>query len=169
MGAGSGFFYGLFLLWLRRIRYADPIACAVNALRARTGAARVAVVAHSMGGLALRAYLRRHGMQAVAAAVTLGTPHQGTRRARLAWGDNARQMCPDSAWLRQLAADEPESLGRLFTVVMARQDAIVVPPAAQTLPGATTVEIDGIGHLSLVFNADVARIVAQALRGAEPT
>lgn len=26
MGAGSGFFYGLFLLWLRRVRYADPIA-----------------------------------------------------------------------------------------------------------------------------------------------
>jgi len=26
MGAGSGFFYALFLLWLRRLRYADPIA-----------------------------------------------------------------------------------------------------------------------------------------------
>ncbi len=26
MGVGSGFFYGLFLLWLRRLRYADPIA-----------------------------------------------------------------------------------------------------------------------------------------------
>jgi drug/metabolite transporter, DME family len=26
LGAGSGFFYGLFLLWLRRISYADPIA-----------------------------------------------------------------------------------------------------------------------------------------------
>ena len=26
MGVGSGFFYGLFLLWLRRMRYADPIA-----------------------------------------------------------------------------------------------------------------------------------------------
>lgn len=26
MGVGSGLFYGLFLLWLRRLRYADPIA-----------------------------------------------------------------------------------------------------------------------------------------------
>jgi drug/metabolite transporter (DMT)-like permease len=26
LGAGSGFFYGLFLLWLRRVRYANPIA-----------------------------------------------------------------------------------------------------------------------------------------------
>lgn len=26
MGVGSGFFYGLFLLWLRRLRYADPVA-----------------------------------------------------------------------------------------------------------------------------------------------
>jgi drug/metabolite transporter (DMT)-like permease len=26
LGIGSGFFYGLFLVWLRRLRYADPIA-----------------------------------------------------------------------------------------------------------------------------------------------
>jgi drug/metabolite transporter (DMT)-like permease len=26
MGLGSGFFYGLFLVWLRRMRYADPVA-----------------------------------------------------------------------------------------------------------------------------------------------
>ncbi|MDO8616911.1 MAG: DMT family transporter [Dehalococcoidia bacterium] len=26
MGAGSGLFYGLFFLWLRRLRYADPVA-----------------------------------------------------------------------------------------------------------------------------------------------
>ena len=26
MGAGSGLFYGLFLIWLRRLRYADPVA-----------------------------------------------------------------------------------------------------------------------------------------------
>jgi drug/metabolite transporter (DMT)-like permease len=26
LGIGSGFFYGLFLIWLRRMRYADPIA-----------------------------------------------------------------------------------------------------------------------------------------------
>lgn len=26
LGAGSGFFYGLFFIWLRRLRYADPIA-----------------------------------------------------------------------------------------------------------------------------------------------
>lgn len=33
MGAGSGLFYGLFLVWLRRMRYADPIAITfVNSL-----------------------------------------------------------------------------------------------------------------------------------------
>ena len=146
-------------------RHAEQVARAVDALRARTGHARVAVVAHSMGGLALRAYLRRHGAEAVAAAVTLGTPHRGTRRARLAWGRNARQMRPGSAWLRRLAADEPETIGRLFTVVLARQDDIVVPSAGQTLPGATTVELDGIGHLSRAVDAGVARRGAPALRG----
>ncbi len=29
LGAGSGFFYGLFFMWLRRLRYADPVAVTV--------------------------------------------------------------------------------------------------------------------------------------------
>lgn len=143
--------------------YADPIASGVQALRRRTGAAKVALVGHSMGGLALRAYVRRHGTEAVAAAITLGTPHAGTLRAQAAVGLNARQMRLHSDWLRALAASESAATRRLFTVVLTRHDNIVAPQRIQTLQGAHTIALERIGHLSLAFDRDVMRRVADRL------
>jgi triacylglycerol esterase/lipase EstA (alpha/beta hydrolase family) len=147
--------------------YAPRIAEAVEALRARTGAARVALVGHSMGGLAARSYLRAFGDDAVACVVTLGTPHRGTVHATFGRGRNVRQMRRDSDWLRALAADEtPERLER-FTVVLSWQDNIVAPQAIQTLPGARTVMLHGLGHVTLAYDARVAGIVLEALAAAE--
>lgn len=45
------------------------------------GARRVSIVAHSMGGLLVRAALHHRGMDIVQRVVTLGTPHRGTLAA----------------------------------------------------------------------------------------
>jgi triacylglycerol esterase/lipase EstA (alpha/beta hydrolase family) len=147
--------------------YAPRIAAAVDALRARTGAARVALVGHSMGGLAARAYLRACGDGAVACVVTLGTPHRGTVHATFGRGRNVRQMRRDSEWLRALASDEPPERLARFTVVLSWQDNIVAPQAIQTLPGARTVTLHGLGHVTLAYDARVAGIVLEALAAAE--
>ena len=143
--------------------YAAAIAAAVDALRARTGAARVALVCHSMGGLAARAYLRAFGDEAVACTVTLGTPHRGTVHAALGQGANARQMRRDSPWLRQLATEEPAHRLARFTVILSWQDNIVAPQGVQTLPGARTVAFSGLGHISLAYDRGVAETVFEAL------
>lgn len=147
--------------------YAPRIARAVEALRERTGAARVALVGHSMGGLAARAYLRARGDDAIACVVTLGTPHRGTVHATLGRGRNVRQMRRDSDWLHALAADEPPQRLAKFTVVLSWQDNIVAPQAIQTLPGARTVMLHGLGHVSLAYDSRVAGIVLEALAAAE--
>jgi triacylglycerol esterase/lipase EstA (alpha/beta hydrolase family) len=147
--------------------YAPRISAAVDALRARTGASRVALVGHSMGGLAARAYLRAHGDDAVACVVTLGTPHHGTVHARFGRGRNVRQMRRDSDWLRALAAAEPPGRLARFTVVLSWQDNIVAPQAIQTLPGARTVMLQGLGHISLAYDRRVAGLVLEALHAAE--
>jgi triacylglycerol esterase/lipase EstA (alpha/beta hydrolase family) len=120
-----------------------------------------------MGGLAARAYLRACGDEAVACVVTLGTPHRGTVHARFGRGRNVRQMRRDSDWLQQLAADEPRERLERFTVVLSWQDNIVAPQAIQTLPGARTVMLHGLGHISLVYDGRVARIVLESLAAAE--
>ena len=70
--------------------YVPIIEHAVASLTAATGRAPL-VVAHSMGGLAMRAWLRAtpDSAQRVAHIVTVGTPHQGTWLAR--WRSEERR------------------------------------------------------------------------------
>jgi triacylglycerol lipase len=74
--------------------YAEVVHRAVERLRGATGGARVVLVGHSMGGLAARVYLRKHGDAHVARVVTLASPHHGTIFGRLGHSRNARQMAP---------------------------------------------------------------------------
>ena len=56
--------------------FVDQVAAKIDAILAATGARRVAIVGHSMGGLVARAYLRRYG------------------GAKVAHGDDARHAAP---------------------------------------------------------------------------
>ncbi|MEJ7138293.1 esterase/lipase family protein [Amphibiibacter pelophylacis] len=82
--------------------HAPVVAQAIHAMRTITGRDPV-VVGHSLGGLALRAWWQAHGAQdaGVARFITLGTPHQGTRLARLARSVAALDMRPDSDFLQR--------------------------------------------------------------------
>lgn len=143
------------------------ISEAVHRLRERTGAPRVALVCHSMGGLAARAWVRATGGELAARVVTLGTPHRGTFHARLGLGESTRQMRVDSDWLRALAASETPAVRERFTVILSHHDNIVAPQAIQTLEGTTTVEFGGLGHVTLVYDRDVWEAVEEALSWAD--
>ena len=137
----------------------------IDRLRARTGAPRVALVCHSMGGLATRACVRDFGMEGVERVVTIGSPHQGTLNAHRGLGRNAAQMRPGSDWLAALEASEGAGLRERLTVILSRHDNVVVPQALQTLPGARTIVFDGIGHVRLLSDPRVQSAVARALAG----
>lgn len=143
--------------------YGGAVRDGIARLRARTGARRVALVCHSMGGLAARAFIRDSGIEDVEHVVTIGSPHRGTRNACRGIGRNAAQMRPDSDWLARLAATETPALLERFTVILSRHDNVVVPQAVQTLPGARTVVFAGIGHVRLLSDAGVQAAVASAL------
>lgn len=143
--------------------YADVVGHAVEALRAATGAARVVLVGHSMGGLAARAYLRKHGDAQVAHVVTLASPHHGTVLGRLGGSRNARQMAHGSRFLHQLASTDRGRCAK-FTCVATRDDNLLVPRSSPLLPGAKTIELDGVGHLALIEDPRAWRIIADAVR-----
>jgi len=132
---------------------------AVQALRARTGALQVLIVAHSMGGLVARAYLRQYGVQDIAHVITVGTPHHGTVLANLGLGRNARQMSrphgQPHSWLAQLAASEPPELRARFTSIYSHHDNIVAPQDSACLPGARNLAFGGIGHVALASDARI--------------
>jgi triacylglycerol esterase/lipase EstA (alpha/beta hydrolase family) len=141
--------------------YAPLIEARVHELCAATGAARIAIVAHSMGGLAARAWMRAYGHARVARLITLGTPHHGTALARFGPGANAAQMRRDSPWLRALAAGETADVRARIVSLYTHHDNIVAPQDSSELPGARNVAFGGVGHVALGSNP---RVLAEVLR-----
>lgn len=149
-------------IWAGIDDYVDGIAGRIDEVLAATGAPRVILIGHSMGGLACRAYLRRCGSDKVARLITLASPHHGTRLARLGLGLNARQLRIGSFWLTSLsaAAVPPGSVS-----IYSCHDNYVVPQqAGSTLAGASNIAIGGISHLSMVFSS---RVLGKLLRALE--
>jgi triacylglycerol lipase len=140
--------------------FADQLHARIESLRAETGAEQVALVGHSMGGLAARAYLRRHGLGRVAKLVTLASPHHGTWLARHAPGRNARQIEPDSAWIRALP---PAGPGLPTLTVWSPTDNFVAPQDSSRLTGASEKILPGLGHLSMLFSPVVLEVLTRAL------
>ncbi len=147
--------------------YADAIEHAVQILCQHTGGPQVALVGHSMGGLAIRAWMRAHGTARAAMAVTLGTPHQGTQVSPHARAPNGKQMVWHSTWLAALAAGESAATRNLFRIAITPQDAIVFPQREQTLPGVAPEVFDGLGHVQLCSHASVSHWVVAQLANAQ--
>lgn len=151
-------------VWGKIDDYAQGIERRIDEVLAATGAAQVILIGHSMGGLVLRAYLRRYGRDKVARIVTLGSPHQGTRLAHLGLGRNARQMRMGSSWLAELARPGAVPLPPGSVSIFSFQDNYVFPQqACSTLEGATNVAISGVSHLGMAFSPVVLGKILEAL------
>ncbi len=133
--------------------FAEQLHRRVEALAAETGQNRVVLIAHSMGGLVARCYLRRYGASRVAQLITLASPHHGTRVAPIAVGLDGRQMEPTSQWLAQLAAGE--SLVVPTVSLWTASDELVVPQESSCLPGARNVVVPAVGHVGMLFSPAV--------------
>jgi triacylglycerol lipase len=156
--------------------YVAVVHEAVESVCKETGCGKIIIVAHSMGGLAVRAYLRDHGSGRIAKAITLGTPHHGTGVARFGVGVNCRQMHwtvdsgqgISSEWLRSLAASENKGDYKILVSIFTHHDNIISPQTSPFLPGAINIEFFGVGHVALAFNPAVQARVIEEIRSASP-
>lgn len=135
--------------------YADIIENGVRHIESATGVPPV-IVAHSMGGLAVRAWMdKHHGDGRVQRVLTIGTPHRGTFLGRFGFAPNTRQMRLSSDWQRTLAAREPAQRFARFTCFYGHCDNIVFPASTATLPGADNRHVPGIAHVHMAHHDDV--------------
>ena len=149
--------------------YVPVIDAAVARLEAATGRAPV-IVAHSMGGLAVRewlhcverAHLRAHHI------VTIGTPHHGTWIAR--WGRtvNGTEMRLKSPLVTRLAEAGTAQRHALFTCFYGNCDNIVFPASTAMLAGANNRHLPGVAHVQMAFQETVFDEVWRLLRGPAP-
>ena len=134
--------------------YAGLVGDAVARVHAATGQAPV-VVAHSMGGLAVRAWLARTDGRAVHRVITIATPHHGTWTARFSRSTNALDMQQGSGLLAQLEAREDAARRGRFTCFYSHCDNIVFPPSTATLADADNRHVQGVAHVHLVHQPAV--------------
>lgn len=143
--------------------YAGAIDDAVVRVTACTGRPPL-LVCHSMGGLAARAWWRHcAGQRAVAAMVTIGTPHGGTWLARFSSRPNGRQMRLVSEWLHSLCQYESHQPLPPITCWYSNCDNVVFPPSTATLPGADNRFVPGEAHVALAFHPEVRQACMQLL------
>jgi len=143
--------------------FADQVAAKVDRILAATGAGQLSIVAHSMGGLVARAYLRRYGSGKVRRVITIGTPHAGSAHAWLFPGTSLGQLRPGNAWLDELPA--PDAAGSPpFVSIWSWHDSMVAPQTSARLEHGRNVEVVGVGHNALLTEPEVAKRVIEELK-----
>ncbi len=145
-------------------RKAATIARQIASIREESGADQVDIVAHSLGGLLARAAMRDcGGLDFIGRLVTLGTPHQGTVLAAFLSWPRIKPMRPGSRFLQGLAENDPLPSRLAITAVFSGFDALVFPQRLAEYPGAMNVEVDDVGHMSLLVSRRVYRVVEESL------
>jgi triacylglycerol lipase len=144
------------------VQHAAELRQAVAGLSALSGEERVAVVAHSMGGLALRMYLRANASHQVHTAVFVGTPHRGTWLAWLAWGAGGREMRPGSRLLAELQ-DRPPPPDVRAVCIRTPVDTRVLPGSSAFLEGADCRMIRAPGHTRMLRHRKTLELIRDVL------
>ncbi len=152
--------------WSGIEQFADAVAVEIEAICARCAAERIVVVAHSMGGLVARAYLRRYGTRRVDRLLTLATPHRGSALAHLAFGLCAQQLRPASEWIRAWESLPPIAVPCVS--IYSEHDNLVSPQSSPELPGARWIALRGLGHNAFHYSRAVRRLVLTEVDRATP-
>jgi triacylglycerol lipase len=147
---------------------ADELAVQVEQLCAITGASRVRLVGHSLGGLIARYYVQRLGGHArVDLVVTVATPHRGTMAAWLLSPlPLLRQLRPDSELYAELAEPAPECRTP-FVTFSSGGDAVILPARNGQLDHSDlptrNIVLPGMGHFTLADHRLVIDEICQLL------
>jgi triacylglycerol esterase/lipase EstA (alpha/beta hydrolase family) len=151
--------------WADLEQLAASVQRELLALYRRSQGARVAIVAHSMGGLIARVLLRNLGPEFISGIVTLASPHHGTRLASGLGCPATRQMARSSTWLRDLNAAQEGRFTVPVVSIYSLEDNLLAPADTARLEGAKLHELRGLGHLALLRARPSLDAVLAALGG----
>ena len=144
---------------------ADRLAVEVELMLSQTGADKVHLIGHSLGGVVVAQAIASGRLAGkVDTIVTLGAPFGGSPWAHLLpFGAIARALRGGSPLLRRLAST-PVPDGVRWLAITATLDVVV--PGVRSVPAHADVEtmtIGGIGHLGMLLSPRVVGSIVAAL------
>jgi triacylglycerol lipase len=148
---------------------ADRLVAEVKRILSRTGADKVHLVGHSLGGVVIAQAIADGGLDGlVDTVVTLGSPFGGSPWAGLLpFVEIVRALRPGSPLLQRLAS-APVPDGVRWLAVTAALDIIV--PGLRSVPSHAQVEtitVNGVGHLGMLLSHQVIGCITAALSARE--
>lgn len=155
-------------------RLSEQVGVYVEALARESGQAQVDVVAHSLGGLAVRHYIKHHGGdRRIRRLVTLGSPHHGIGYAAAGrWLKVAKLLTPRGSFLNGLNRPDETPGTVTYTSIWSTGDYTQWAPfASGRLVGAFNVRTSGTSHSGMLTDRKLFPAIAEGLMvtpGAEP-
>ncbi len=138
------------------VRTASEVRTKVEEILRRTGATRVDIVTHSMGGLNTRYYLKNlRGTEKVDDWVSLGGPNHGTSTANFCFEASCVEMRIESTFLRELNREDETPGTTTYGTWWSSCDEIINPDESVLLSGATNTAAGCVGHIALTSNSTV--------------
>lgn len=135
---------------------AEDVEPQVESLRETTGAEKVDIVAHSMGSLNSRWYLKElGGTGLVDEWVSLGGPNHGTNTANFCFSTACQEMRPGSKFLEELNEGDETPGSVNYGTWWSPCDNIINPDSSVALEGATNTETACISHSALTTDETV--------------
>jgi triacylglycerol lipase len=138
----------------------------VESLEKATGASKVDIIAHSMGSLNTRWYIKfvAGGEANVDDWVSLGGPNHGTETANFCFSTACSEMRIGSTFLKELNAGD-ETPGTVnYGTWWSPCDEFINPDSSVPLSGATNTETACISHLSLLSDETVYKQVREFIK-----
>ncbi|MGW1956980.1 esterase/lipase family protein [Streptomyces sp. NPDC001920] len=138
------------------ITTAQQLAAEVDRLLAATGATKVDIVSHSMGGLSSRHYLKNlAGTSEVDAWVSLGGPNHGTDSANSCFDASCTEMRIGSSFLTALNSGDETPGSPRYATWWSPCDTVINPDSSVSLSGAANTRTACLSHTDLFLDAVV--------------
>jgi triacylglycerol lipase len=144
---------------------AAEVKSKVESLLKTTGATKVDIIAHSMGSLNSRYYIKNlGGQEKVDDWVSLGGPNHGTETANFCFSQSCVEMRVGSTFLKELNATDETPGAVSYGTWWSPCDEIINPDSSVALSGATNTQTACISHTALTTDETVYKQVREFVK-----
>ncbi|CAL9662360.1 Extracellular esterase EstB [Streptomyces sp. enrichment culture] len=141
---------------------AQGLASYVNTVKSRTGASKVALVNHSMGGLVSQYYLKVLGGHSSVSHVAsiAGANHGTTYAGTCLIFETCQQMYPGSSFISQITSGDETPGDTRYATWYSACDGIIIPYTSTRLSGATNNNVLCQTHIGFLADTIVMGEIA---------